>query len=336
MKRWYKYLVIIMGGLLLCGGCSKQPSRDRKMSQLDAWMRPQDKLKVLSTTAMIDYLVSEIGQEHLLHMVLIQGQLDPHSYELVKGDNEKISCADIVFYNGLELEHGASLKYQLMAHPHAYALGEMLARDHKNPLIMIDKQVDPHIWMDLRLFSSLIDPMVTLLSEKDPEHATEFQRSGEMLRHKMLALDTQIYQRMQAIPEKKRYLITSHDAFFYFTKRYLAETQEDLEWEERFAAPEGLAPDGQISPKDLQSIIHYAAEHEVKVIFPESNLNQDALKKIVAILNAKGEFTCLASDPLYGDTIGEPGSGADNYLKMMEYNARVIEAGLMTLGERHE
>lgn len=332
MKWWYYSSWGILS-LCLWLGCS-QPASHKKNSLLDQWMQPHDKLKVLSTTAMIDDIVSEIGQEYIVHMALIKGQVDPHSYELVKGDNEKMHCADIIFYNGLELEHGASLKYQLQKHPQAYSLGENLCRKSGENLIVIDEQIDPHIWMDVRLFSCVIDPIVAVLSEQDPEHAVIFQHNGEVLRQKMLEVDGRIYRRMQNIPMQQRYLITSHDAFFYFARRYLADQTElqDMRWRERFSAPEGLAPDGQISPKDLQSIIEYAAEYGIQVVFPESNLNQDALKKIVSVLNSRGISATLATQTLYGDAMGDQGSDADSYLNMMEHNALVIETWLK--GER--
>lgn len=297
-----------------------------KENALYEWMGSSKKLKVLSTTAVIDDLVSQIGQEYISHRALIKGQLDPHSYELVKGDNEIISCADVIFYNGLELEHGASLKYHLKVHSEAHSLGETLSQSQKDSLIFSEGQVDPHIWMDIRLFSHVINPIVKVLSERDPEHAEEFKQNGIHLQEKMLLLDEAIEHKMKEIPKNQRYLITSHDAFFYFARRYLAEASEveNASWKKRFAAPEGLAPDGQISPKDIQVIIEYAMAHDVKVIFPESNLNKDALKKIVSVLNQKGVEACLAKEILYGDAMGDKGSDADSYLKMMKHNADVI------------
>lgn len=328
MKKWTNKVFVLLI-CLLCVGCTQSTER-KKPSFLDEWMTPSKKIKVLSTTAIIDNLVGEIGEQHISHMALIKGQLDPHSYELVKGDNEKIACADLIFYNGLELEHGASLKHQLGAHTNAYSLGESLVKRAKESLICSEAQIDPHIWMDIRLFSQVIDPIVQHLSECDPEHAELFKHNGERLRKKMLELDADIYRRMQSIPIQHRYLITSHDAFFYFARRYLADETEVQErhWRERFTAPEGLAPDGQISPKDIQAIIEYAADHGVKAIFSESNLNQDALKKIVSILNAKGLQVRLATQSLYGDAMGDSGSTGSSYLNMMKHNALVIETWL--------
>jgi len=60
------------------------------------------------------------------------------------------------------------------------------------------------------------------------------------------------------------------------------------------------------------------------VMFSESNLSQDALKKVVSVLYQKGINSCLAEEPLYGDAMGDQGSNADSYLNMMQHNADVI------------
>src|ERR1700690_968816 len=83
-------------------------SCDRKMGNeaLKGWMQENGKLKVLCTTAMVADLVAHVGGQEVDCYILIQGQHNPHSYQLVKGDDEKFSRADLIFYNGLGLEHG--------------------------------------------------------------------------------------------------------------------------------------------------------------------------------------------------------------------------------------
>src|SRR5580692_1061201 len=98
-------------------------------SDIDRWTTTNGKVKVLSTTAMIDDIVGYVGGARVDHISLILGEIDPHGYELVKGDDEKISLAEIIFYNGLGLEHGASLRYALNHHPCAIALGNRVQRE---------------------------------------------------------------------------------------------------------------------------------------------------------------------------------------------------------------
>jgi len=286
-------------------------------------MANNGKVKVLATTAIIDDLVDQIGGEFIDHISLITGELDPHSYELVKGDDEKLSFAQIVFYNELGLEHGASLHYSLDHHPHAIALGNSVIHDHPEKILKIDREVDPHIWMDISLWINAIDPIVEALSVADREHALVFQKNGEIVREKMRLMDEKIQRLMQQISEEKRYLVTSHDAFNYFTRRYLANKNEE-DWNKRCAAPEGLSPEGQLSTAHIIRIVHHLALYKIKVIFLESNVSRDSIKKVAMVCKEKGMEVALSKEVLYGDTLGAKGSGAETYLQMMEYNAELL------------
>src|SRR5690349_13398984 len=116
-------------------------------SAMEIWAMQNGKLKILSTTAMVDDIVGQIGKERIDHIPLITGEIDPHSYELVKGDDEKLSLATIIFYNGLGLEHGASLRYQIEHHRNAIGVGNFILEKQPNLILYSDKEIDPHIWM---------------------------------------------------------------------------------------------------------------------------------------------------------------------------------------------
>jgi len=308
-----KYLFCL---LLVCCGCQNGPS------ELDYWIKPNGKIKVLSTTAIIDDLVGQIGGDRIDHLPLIGGAIDPHSYELVKGDDEKLSYAQIIFYNGLGLEHGASLKYRLERHPNARALGDLIREKKPELILYADKQTDPHIWLDIALWAESIEPIVTALSEIDPSSKEYFEANGQKAKTSLLEMDLAIEKKLAQIPAEKRYLVTSHDAFNYFARRYLG---GGINWKERFCAPEGLAPDGQLSARDIQMVINHLLEHQIHVIFPESNVSRDSIKKIVSVCQEKGFEIRIAEDQLFSDTLGTPGSTSDTYLKMMEHNGNVLE-----------
>jgi manganese/zinc/iron transport system substrate-binding protein len=89
MKKLFLWISLI--SLFACGGLEERSRQDRE------WMNGAGKLKILSTTAMINDLVQHIAEGHGLMAVLIQGNLDPHSYQLVKGDDEKLKAADLIF-----------------------------------------------------------------------------------------------------------------------------------------------------------------------------------------------------------------------------------------------
>ncbi|HSX26825.1 MAG TPA: zinc ABC transporter substrate-binding protein [Chlamydiales bacterium] len=289
-----------------------------KKPVINHWMEENGKIKILSTTAQIGDLVFEIGGDRIDGAVLIQGELDPHSYELVKGDGEKLDRADAIFYNGLGLEHGASLSTRLRTIPKATAIGEEIQKRSPDRILKKGGAIDPHIWMDISLWMEGIDPVVERLSQVDPEGAAFYQEKGNALALKMEAAHSQIFDRLQSVPSEKRYLVTSHDAFHYFTRSYLANPGE-LNWADRFAAPEGLAPDGQLNPNDIQKIIDFIHRNAISVLFPESNVSRDSIKKIATAGREMGLEIRICSETLYGDSM----SGL-TYLEMMKRNADTI------------
>ena len=301
-------------------------TRQEKKPALAEWMEENGKIKVLSTVRMIDDLVAEIGKDRVDRCTLIHGEIDPHSYEMVKGDDEKIGFAQVVFYNGLGLEHGASLSYRLQKHPHAIAVAETIQRLHPEKILKRGSQIDPHVWMDISLWKETVDPIVAALSVLSPQDAEMFRTNGQALKERMTAAHDEIASIMQGIPDEKRFLVTSHDAFHYFARAYLANDEERQGeiWQRRFIAPEGLAPDAQISPVDIQAVLEYLAHHRVDTIFSESNVSRGALRKIVEASAATGWPVKIADANLHSDAMGAQETETGNYLGMMRHNARVM------------
>jgi len=297
--------------VLILSGCTPTQNAQR------SWAAQTDALRILCTLSMIEDLVTQVGGEHVACLTLIRGELDPHSYELVKGDDEKFACADLIFYNGLGLEHGYSLRQNLEGNPKAVAVADVIAQQMPDAILETEGQKDPHIWMDISLWAHALDPIVSALSEKDPDHAEDFQKRADGVRAQLAAADDAARRRLLGLPGEKRYLVTSHDAFHYFTRRYLA---DEPQWQERCAAPEGLAPEAQMSVHDLQEILEHVTRYQVGVLFPESNVNRAALEKLVSAARDKGMHLRLSEESLYGDAMGE----ATSYVDMMSHNVEVI------------
>ncbi len=320
MRKYVKKL-----SLLICVFCWTLTgcSSSRTPSAIEIWAEQNGKVKVLSTTGMIDDIVRQIGGDRIDHIALITGEIDPHSYELVKGDDEKLSLAQVIFYNGLGLEHGASLRYQLEHHANAVSVGAAVLEKYPQLILHADKEIDPHIWMDISLWSKIIDPIVDALSRIDSAGKEVYRNRADLLREKMMQEHELIYRELQSVPQEKRYLVTSHDAFNYFTRAYLATPNEKLpeQWKKRFDAPEGLAPEGQLSATDIQAVIDHLIKYHIQIVFPESNVSRDSLRKVVQVCAQKGLAVKISTDALYGDAMGPPGSDADTYLKMIHHDA---------------
>jgi len=299
---------LLFFSLVLClFGCGS--TRDTS-----SWFADNGKTKVLCTTGMIHDIVARVGQDKIDSHALIVGEIDPHSYELVKGDDDKIAFAQLVFGNGLNLEHGASLRYLLAEHPHVVNLGDEIQNKVPQKILKVSGEVDPHVWMDVSLWAEGIDAIVLALSKEDPASSAFYEQNGALLRQEMLSEHSLLQKAMRLVPDEKRYLVTSHDAFHYFARAYLAQGEG---WEARCVAPEGLAPEGQLSSQDINRVAQHLTQYEIGVVFPESNMSQDALKKVISCCSHK--VRC-SDKPLYGDAIG-PG----DYLDMIRHNVETLK-----------
>ncbi len=320
-----KYLVgIFCACALFFTSCGSSTKRGYALRE---WMTPNEQVKVLCTTEMISDIVRYVGDGHVDTLTLICGELDPHSYELVKGDAEKFAVADVVFFNGLGLEHGASLYNQIHLHSHAVRVTRAIPDE---ALIREGDQIDPHVWMDVSLWKKTIEPVVGALSAERPEYAADFQKRARELHALLEEEDAKITALLHTLPASRRYIVTTHDAFQYFTRRYLSEAEEVTgnSWMSRCSAPEGLAPDSQMSMHDILSICDYLVEHEIPVVFPESNLSPDSLRKVASVCKQRGFPVLICTKPLYGDSVGSKKDNADSYVGMMRSNARTIHSYL--------
>lgn len=317
--------IVLLGFVFLfCTGCFSRPDSH------SAWFSDNGKIKILCTTRMIQDIVQEIGGDNVDCLTLILGESDPHSYQLVKGDDEKFKRADIIFYNGLGLEHGPTLGSALKKNVKAYAVADYIQKKRPGDMVSIANTQDPHVWMDVSLWKESIPYIVDILSRALPKQVKQLQKAAKKLENNLDMLDAEILARLTNIPQSQRYLVTTHDAFNYFARRYICskkELRKEL-WKQRVQAPEGLAPDSQLSTADIKRLVDHILRYGITVIFAEANVNRDSINKIADATRKKGHFIEIAQKPLYADSLGPKDSNANTYAKMMQYNSIVISESL--------
>lgn len=323
-----KYLFILP--LLLClflVGCFSQNSYQKK---LNSWLKPSSTLPVLCSTEMVEALVSHIGGQYVKTLALVYGELDPHTYQMVKGDNLKLEQAKIIFCNGLGLEHGPSLHAALEKHPRVIYLGDKIKETDPSEFIYHETTVDPHIWLDLKLFSHCCPHIAHALALVDPAHSDYYYKRCEELVSRLIDFHDDLKKKFALFPAEKRYLVTSHEAFYYFARAYLKEASDDERaWKARFCAPEGLAPESQISLRRLMEIVQYIQDNKVRSAFLEVNVSSDAVYKIQEILLKKGYTLNVPLELLFSDCMPPIGDREEmdataRYFKMIQSNSNLI------------
>jgi manganese/zinc/iron transport system substrate-binding protein len=316
--------ILFLFALVLSTSC-KTGVTSGEEKRLQEWMSDNGKKKILCTTGQIENLVSAVAGDAFDTYSLIGIEHDPHSYQLVKGDADIFNRADILFYNGLGLEGGPSLALRLKDNPKAYNLGQYLQKARVGNILYIHHTPDPHIWMDMALWSATIPFIEKILATLQPEYKDQIKKRAKTIQDALLKEDQELRSLLLKIPPQRRYLVTTHDAFNYFARAYLLEENEaPSDWKERFQAPEGLAPEGQLSTLDIKRLSRHIMRHNIDVVFAESNVSQDSLKKLKESCGSFGKTIRIASHPLYGDALGPPDTERATYMGMMRYNAKSI------------
>jgi manganese/zinc/iron transport system substrate-binding protein len=316
------YRILLSICVFLIAGCEELQI---VQSQTRSWMHEEVCIRVLCTTEYVSSLVKSVGREKIVVLTLIAGQNDPHSYQLVKGDDAKFRRANIVFYSGLNLEQGAVLD-RYLRRPGAFAIGDYVQmRTHE--AIVSGSVLDPHMWNDLHLWSYGLFLIAEKLSELAPQDAAYFQSNAREAFHRYQILHDQFRQKMQSIDEKRRYFVTTHDAFEYFCRAYIASDDEmrALEWKKRLISPEGLSPESQISTKDIAQVVEYILAHDIHTVFSEVGVNGDAIQKVVAICRERGCDVVLKEGSVYSDSLGPHMS----YEEVVAHNIDVVAASFI-------
>jgi ABC-type Zn uptake system ZnuABC Zn-binding protein ZnuA/ABC-type Mn2+/Zn2+ transport system permease subunit len=272
-------------------------------------------IEVVATTTQIGDWVRQVGGNAVAVDQILQPNTDPHEYEPRPSDVAGAAEAKLVFANGDNLDRwigqvvsdsgsgaqvvdlGASVPVRLP--------GETSGAEAS--------QHDPHWWHDPRDAESAVGEIARRLEIADPKHKAEFARNARAYLAKLLALDGEIASCIDSVPVSQRKLVTDHDAFGYFAKRYGIEVIG--------AVIPSQTTQAQPSAKDLSALAGLIEREHVKAIFPESSLSPKVAEAIASQTGASSDYT------LYGDTLGPAGSNGATYLQMEAANANSMVRG---------
>lgn len=289
-------------------GCDRaEPSGSQ--GQVDA--ESASTLKVVATTTMLADLLRHLGGDHVEVHSLVGFGADPHVYQPRPSDARRVSESGLVAINGLLLEGWME---SLVRH----AGGErpiLVAGDaiEEAELLMVEGAVDPHIWFDTRLWIAVANHMHEGLLEVLPaELHPELRERYDEYRSVLEALDGWTRAQILTIPESRRVLITSHDAFNYFGRAYSIDVEGVV----------GLSTEQEASQRDLANIIELVRERQAPAVFTETSVNSALIRQVAQETGAR------AVGPLYSDSLGPPDSNAHTYVGMVESNVKMIVEAL--------
>ncbi|USR93101.1 zinc ABC transporter substrate-binding protein [Phormidium yuhuli AB48] len=273
----------------------------------------EDRLRVVSTSTIIADWVERVGGEAIAHEGLLEPGVDPHIYEPVPQDSVALENAEVIFYNGYDLEPGVIRLIDSVGESAVrVALGEIIpALDFEE-----DGEIepDPHVWGDVRHAITMTHHIRDVLSEESPAHESIFRQNAAMFTAELEKLDEWVREQIATIPEENRLLVTTHDAFQYFANAYGLEVLGTLI---------GISTEEQPSAQTLRQLVDEVRESGVPVIFAETTINPQLINTVAEEAGVE-----LAERELFSDSIGAPGSDGDSYIRAIASNTCTITDGL--------
>lgn len=275
---------------------------------------------VVGTINIIADMAANVAGNRLEVVSLLPAGTDPHTYEPTPKDAGTVARAEVILKNGLNLE-GWLDKLIASAGTQAH-IGVVTNKIAPITAAEFHNSFDPHAWMSLtnaRLYVQAID---SIFSRLYPEFAQEFHFNATRYLAEIQQTEKQVLQLISSIPSGRRFLITSHDAFRYFSKAYGF----------RVASIMGTSTDADVSLKDINHLIASVKQNKVPAIFVEVAINPKILNQIAKDLGIR------IGGKLFTDSFGPAGSTANSYLKMMIFNVKTMTAALAAVPQapQHE
>lgn len=274
-----------------------------------------DKIQVVTSFTIIEDMAREIGGDDVEIHNLVPTGTDPHEYEPLPQDIKKATDADILFYNGLNLEGGKHGWFFKMIdsvgqkEENIYSLTENVEPMYLTENDGKDEEINPHAFIDPAVGIKMAEAMRDAFIEKDPERNDHYKERGNEYISRLQEINNDYEQKINEIPTEKRFLVTSERAFQYMAAHFGLE--EGFIWE--------IDTEENGSPQQIKSLISFIKEHNVPVLFIESNVDRRPMETV-----SKETGVPFSQKPIYSDEIGKPGEEVDTYIKYLKYNIKLI------------
>jgi manganese transport system substrate-binding protein len=287
-------LALLVAALAGCG--TPAPESDRPL--------------VLTTFTVIADIARNVAGDHLDVESITKVGAEIHGYEPTPGDLRRAADADLIVDNGLGLEAWFEQFLQNVDAP------RVTVSEGVEPIdIAADAYAgrpNPHAWMSPLNVEIYVENLVAAFSELDPAHADDYAANGAAYRAELRAVQDDLVERLSALPEGERALVTCEGAFSYLTR--------DTGLTEIYIWP--VNAEQQATPQQITAVIDAVEEDDIPAVFCESTVSDRPMQQVVDATGA--EFGGV----LYVDSLSEADGPVPTYLDLLRYNAATITEAL--------
>jgi manganese/zinc/iron transport system substrate-binding protein len=278
--------------------------------------------RVVVTTTIVADLVRQVAGDEVETDCLMGPGVDPHSFKATPRDADRLARADLVVASGLHLEGKlAALLERLGRRKRVVSVAESIPKDR---LIEVGKGLyDPHVWFDPTLWAVCVEAVVEPLGQIVPAGRPRFETAAAQYRERLEHLDDTLRARVATIPQQRRVLVTSHDAFRYFGRAYGLDV----------VGIQGMSTESEAGLNDINRLVDLVVSRGVPAVFVETSVADRNVTALREGARAKGHGVRLGGR-LYSDALGGPQSGAETLEEALRANVDVVVAGLAGVAER--
>lgn len=314
--QMFSVAVLSLGFVAALVGCAGQKVANTQSQSA------QEKKTIYATFFPVADLTRRIVGDKMNVETIIQGNQEPHDFELKAQDMAKMSKADLFVYNGagmeafipdlkktvgddnkfLDLSQGLTLLKSSQdddGHDHGHAH----EHEHKH----VDEQdldgVNPHTWLSIKNAMEALDTIYQKVSSIDPENSAYYKENYDKSLAEFSALDKKFNETISSVPADKRYFVASHAAFNYLARDYGMKQ----------VAVTGISPEDEPSAAQLATISDFVKKHGITTIFFEGKATPKVAETLARTTGTKTS-TLYTMESL---TEEEQNMG---YLKLMEKN----------------
>jgi manganese/iron transport system substrate-binding protein len=271
---------------------------------------PGEPLRVVTTFTVIQDIAQNVAGTAAIVESITKPGAEIHDYQPTPRDIVKAQSADLVLWNGMNLERWFEKFFDNVSEVPSVVLTEGI-----EPTSIAEGpytgRPNPHAWMSPKNAVIYVENIRKALSDADPANAEIYAKNAADYIAQIEAIDAPLRERLMQVPQDQRWLVTSEGAFSYLAR--------DYDWKEAYLWP--INADEQGTPQQVRRVIDLVRKNGIPVVFSESTVSDKPAKQVARETGAR------YGGVLYVDSLSADGGPVPTYLKLLETTVATIVAG---------
>ena len=277
------------------------------LAPTEAWAA---KKRVVTTFTIIADMAQNVAGDAAIVESITKPGAEIHGYEPTPKDIVKAQKADLVLWNGMNLERWFEKFFGNLKNVPSAVLTEGIEPIGIGEGPYTGKP-NPHAWMSPSNAVIYVENIRRALVKMDPANAATYNANAKAYTAKFGVIEQQVRAVLEKIPVEQRWLVTSEGAFSYLARNF--EMKELFLW--------AVNADQQGTPRQVQKVIDGVRAHKIPVVFSESTVSDKPSRQVAKETGAR------YGGVLYVDSLSEPGGPVPTYLRLLELDAETIVKG---------